>query len=133
MVGSYWPVRRLSKSRLRENYIGKKQAIGGLSRDFYRRLGAIYGQEEMWKFEPSAASKVFSYYLEKAAIPVIYNKYVTKVKKRKGEISSIKLTPAGEGGKKQVISARVFIDCTYEGDLMARSEEHTSELQSLMR
>src|SRR3546814_726734 len=73
----------------------------------------------MWKFEPSAASKVFSYYLEKAAIPVIYNKYVTKVKKRKGEISSIKLTPAGEGGKKQVISARVFIDCTYEGDLMA--------------
>src|SRR3546814_13294296 len=81
----------LSTGGLGQTDIGKKQAIGGLSRDFYRRLGAIYGQEEMWKFEPSAASNVFSYYLNKAAKTVIYNKYVTKVKKRKGEQRSIKL------------------------------------------
>src|SRR3546814_6031544 len=58
----------LSTGGLGQTDIGKKQAIGGLSRDFYRRLGAIYGQEAMRKFEPSAASKVFSYYLEKAEI-----------------------------------------------------------------
>src|SRR3546814_14640721 len=91
----------LSTGGLGQTDIGKKQAIGGLSRDFYRRLGAIYGQEEMWKFEPRAASKVFSYYLEKAAIPVIYKKYVTKGNKRKGEISTIKLNQAGGGGKKK--------------------------------
>src|SRR3546814_18837818 len=74
----------LSTGGLGQTDIGKNQAIGGLSRDFYLRLGAMYGQAEMWKFEPNAALKVFSYYREQEAIPVIYNQYLTKVKKRTG-------------------------------------------------
>ena len=38
--------------------IGNKQAIGGLSREFYRRVGKAYGQEEAWKFEPHGAETV---------------------------------------------------------------------------
>src|ERR1700691_1813179 len=38
--------------------IGNKAAIGGLARDFYRRLGRHYGAEEAWKFEPSAAAEI---------------------------------------------------------------------------
>ena len=110
----------LSSGGLGQTDIGNKQAIGGLSHDFYRRLGKIYGKDEAWKFEPSAAAKVFSDYLEEAAVPVIYDKYVAKVKKRKGEIRSIKLRPMAQADTKgETISAKIFIDCTYEGDLMA--------------
>src|SRR3546814_10398270 len=37
----------LSTGGFGQTAIGKKQANGTLSRDFYHRLGAIYGQEEM--------------------------------------------------------------------------------------
>ncbi|WP_132130265.1 FAD-dependent oxidoreductase [Anseongella ginsenosidimutans] len=110
----------LSSGGLGQTDIGNKQAIGGLSRDFYRRLGKIYGKEEAWKFEPGAAAKVFSDYLEEAAVPVIYDKRVAKVRKKKGEITSVQLHPTdGTNNRKQVISAKIYLDCTYEGDLMA--------------
>src|SRR5690606_34781510 len=35
--------------------IGNKGAIGGLAREFYRRLGAHYGIPEAWTFEPHVA------------------------------------------------------------------------------
>src|SRR4051794_34648097 len=33
--------------------IGNKAAIGGISREFYKRLGKHYGVDESWTFEPS--------------------------------------------------------------------------------
>ena len=42
----------LSSGGLGQTDIGNKQAIGGLSRQFYQRLGKFYGEEESWKFEP---------------------------------------------------------------------------------
>ena len=50
--------------------IGNKGAIGGLSRDFYRRLGKHYGQEEAWTFEPHVAEATFNTIVEEAGIPV---------------------------------------------------------------
>jgi predicted flavoprotein YhiN len=49
----------LSSGGLGSTDIGNKQAIGGLSRDFYRRIGEHYRKDEMWKFEPHVAEKVF--------------------------------------------------------------------------
>src|SRR5687767_15350586 len=39
---------------------GNKGSIGGLSRDFYRRVGAKYGVAEEWTFEPKVAEQVFA-------------------------------------------------------------------------
>jgi len=110
----------LSSGGLGQTDIGNKQAIGGISRDFYKRLGDIYGEEETWQFEPSAASKVFSDYLSEADVPVIYNKRIDRVSKEKEQITSVVLVNTyGSRGKKKEISADVFLDCTYEGDLLA--------------
>src|SRR5712671_6203302 len=42
----------LSSGGLGATDIGNKAAIGGISREFYRRVGKVYGQDEAWKFEP---------------------------------------------------------------------------------
>src|SRR5436305_14939445 len=39
--------------------IGNKLAIGGTSREFYQRLGKVYGKEEAWTFEPHVAERLF--------------------------------------------------------------------------
>src|SRR5689334_14815904 len=45
---------------------GRKHVIGGISREFYRRLGEKYGKDEEFQFEPSAASAVYSEMLAEA-------------------------------------------------------------------
>ena len=39
--------------------IGNKGAIGGMAREFYQRVGAKYGREIEWCFEPHVAEAVF--------------------------------------------------------------------------
>jgi DNA-directed RNA polymerase specialized sigma24 family protein len=43
---------------------GRKNAIGGLSRDFYRRVGRHYGLEEEFTFEPHVATAVYDQLLK---------------------------------------------------------------------
>lgn len=120
MIAPYGHIGGLSSGGLGQTDIGNKQAIGGLSRDFYKRLGKIYGEEETWKFEPSAASKVFADYLTEANIPIIYNKRINDLVKEGTRIKSVNLVNSyGRKGKVQAITADVFLDCTYEGDLLA--------------
>nr|MBI1230228.1 FAD-dependent oxidoreductase [Cytophagales bacterium] len=103
--------------------IGNKYAVTGLSRDFYRKLGDHYGKFEQWIFEPSVAKKTFQEYLDKAGIEVQYGWQVTAVEKSDAVIQSIELensaNPQKESNRK--VSGNVFIDATYEGDLMARA------------
>ena len=40
--------------------IGNKKAIGGISREFYQRLGKHYGQDEAWTFEPHVAEDTYN-------------------------------------------------------------------------
>ena len=42
----------LSSGGLGQTDIGNKQAVKGLSLDFYRRVGKHYGMLENWVFEP---------------------------------------------------------------------------------
>lgn len=110
----------LSSGGLGQTDIGNKHAIGGISRDFYRRLGKIYGEEESWHFEPKAASAVFKQYISEADIPIIKGKKIVKVNKDGPQIKSVTLNNTlGNKGIEQTINAKMFLDCTYEGDLLA--------------
>ncbi|WP_286338519.1 FAD-dependent oxidoreductase [Bacteroides acidifaciens] len=55
--------------------IGNKQVVTGLSKDFYRRLGAHYGKLEQWIFEPKVADSIFNDYINRADVEVLY-KYI---------------------------------------------------------
>ena len=129
----------LSSGGLGATDIGNKHAIGGISREFYQRVAEKYSVNSAWKweqqpeandsrdysaestrwtFEPKVASEIFNDFIEEYQIPVLLNERLDlskEVEKRTGRISQIEL----ESGKK--IQGKVFIDCTYEGDLMARS------------
>jgi hypothetical protein len=113
----------LTTGGLGETDIGNKNAITGLSRDFYRRMGAYYGTDEAWKFEPKMASKVYEDYISEAQFPILKNQRLKKVKKEGKWISTIYLENSGRPGKGvRCISARMFLDCSYEGDLMAKAK-----------
>ncbi len=103
--------------------IGNKYAISGLSLDFFRRIGKHYGNFEQWIFEPSVAEETFQSYIQSARVPVLYQYRLKNVKKDKGYIKEIIVEPSENNNKasNQIIRAKMFIDCSYEGDLMAKS------------
>jgi len=114
----------LSSGGLGQTDIGNKYAITGLSRQFYRDIGRHYGELENWQFEPHVAGQVFRDYLEKANIKPLLYYSIRKVIKQEGRIHEIILSPRAPGSGKTAttditIRAKVFIDCSYEGDLMA--------------
>jgi hypothetical protein len=95
--------------------IGNKAAIGGFARDFYKRLGKHYGKPEAWTFEPSVAEANLKELLKEHKVPVYMRQRLAAVKKAGTRITEITM----EDGN--VFRAKVFIDATYEGDLMARA------------
>ncbi|MDB6023628.1 MAG: xly [Pedosphaera sp.] len=105
----------MSSGGLSQTDIGNKGAIGGISREFYQRMGKHYGKEEQWSFEPSVAENIFFQMVNEARTPVYFHQRLASVKKDGPRISEIKM----ENGK--VYRAKKFIDASYEGDLMARA------------
>jgi len=130
----------LTTGGLGQTDIGNKQAIGGISREFYENIAAYYERPEhwtwqerreyrdggqtrteekeaaMWTFEPSAALEVFQDMLGREDIQIVYHQRLDRqegVEKEKGLIRSITM----ESG--EVYRGRIFIDASYEGDLMA--------------
>lgn len=95
--------------------IGNKAAIGGMARDFYRRVGAKYGKAEEWTFEPHVAEQVMKELVEEAHVPVRFGHFLKSIRRDHGRIRSL-TTEAG-----LTVEAREFIDATYEGDLMAKA------------
>jgi hypothetical protein len=94
---------------------GNKAAIGGMAREFYRRCGARYGVEEEWLFEPKVAEQVLNEMLAEAGIEVENRQYLKSVRMSGGRITALR-TESG-----LTVEARVYIDATYEGDLMAKA------------
>ncbi len=113
----------LSSGGLGYTDIGNKYAITGLARDFYRRVGKHYGKFEQWIFEPHVAKEIFQQYIREADVTVLYNTRLIDVKKTDTRITEAVFENAVEPSSftNTVVHARVFIDCTYEGDLMARA------------
>ena len=103
--------------------IGNKYVVTGLARDFYRRVGVHYGKFETWIFEPHVALEVYQQYIQSAQLHVLYQHRLVAVTKKDGLISAIVIENSAQPGTAsyQTIRAKMFIDCSYEGDLMARA------------
>jgi hypothetical protein len=119
--------------------IGNKAAIGGLAREFYQRVGKHYQDEAHWKyekrgdfkghgheakedaawtFEPHVAEMIFNDLVREHKVVVVLSQRLdlkSGVKKEGSRIDSI----AMESG--ETYAGKVFIDATYEGDLMAKA------------
>lgn len=110
---------------------GRTANIGGLSREFYQRIRRHYenpaswhrekpdlsGGDAMFTFEPRVARQVFEAMLAEQQIRVVTGERLDltpgSVEKVGGRIRSIRMESA------RIFSGRIFIDATYEGDLMA--------------
>ncbi len=93
-----------------------KWTIGGFADEFCRRLGKHYGTgQPEYFFESSVAEKVYLEMLKEAGVEVRYGASVDAVTKDGVKIAGITLT---DGTK---LTAKVFVDASYEGDLMARA------------
>lgn len=135
----------LSSGGLGYTDTGNKAVIGGLARDFYHRVWSHYEKPESWKwqqrseyggkgqgtpavdgqnrtmwiFEPHVAEDVFEGYLREFSIPVDRDQWLDRengVAMRDGRIARIRML----GGKSY--QGKMFIDATYEGDLMAAAK-----------
>lgn len=109
----------LSSGGLGMTDIGNKYVVTGLALDFYRRMGRHYGRLESWIFEPHVAREVFGQYIREAGLEVWMGRSLRDVHKVEGRIGYIGLTDTT--GRASRVEAKVFIDCSYEGDLMARA------------
>jgi ribulose 1,5-bisphosphate synthetase/thiazole synthase len=122
----------MSSGGLGETDIGNKMVIGGMGRDFYRRIGAAYGKDEAWKFEPHVAEQVYADIMRETKVPVLLEHRLVRVEKQGPRIERIVVEkaardpsnapsplPLGQGTNPVTIEAAVFIDAGYEGDLLA--------------
>jgi FAD dependent oxidoreductase len=97
---------------------GKKEVIGGYSLEYFQRAGRKYGVPLQWHLEPHVAESVFKELVTDARVEVFYRhrlKERTGVAKDGARLTAITM----ENGA--VFRARVFVDATYEGDLMAQA------------
>ena len=94
---------------------GRKHVIGGMSRQFYRDLGAAYGKEEEWHFEPHVAEALIERMAGESGIVIRRAAFLDRVEMTGDRITAVTLL----GGSR--VAAKVFIDATYEGDLMAKA------------
>jgi hypothetical protein len=90
----------------------QENVIGGLALEFFRRAGKHYGQEVAWMFEPHVAEKILKEMLAEQKVPVNFGQALASIDETDGRIRSLKTADGHE------YSAKVFIDATYEGDLM---------------
>lgn len=103
--------------------IGNKYVVTGLSRDFYRRIGQHYQTFEQWKFEPKVAEEIFNQYVKAAGLEVVTGYRLLSVKKSGNKLNEITIENSERPSFRthQTVQAKIFIDCSYEGDLMAKS------------
>ncbi len=103
--------------------IGRVEIIRGFALEFYRRVGKAYGSgEPAFKFEPKVALEVFEGFLREADISVLMERRIVKASKKGNVLQQITLEDASSQHRPKLkVRARMFIDCSYEGDLMARS------------
>ncbi len=121
---------------------GNKDVIGGLSREFYRRVYQHYQKPEawrwqkreeygnrgqgteaidqglrtMWIFEPHVAERIFEDFVAEHRIPVVRDAWLDRrrgARMRGGRIVSIRMLDG------RTFRGKMFLDATYEGDLMA--------------
>lgn len=132
----------LSASGLGFTDLGNKEVIGGISKEFYREIYKHYRDEEawgwqarndydnvgqgttaiddenktMWTFEPHVAEQIFEKFVKDHSINILRDKWLDRkngVSVTDGNITSITMLDG------TTYKAKIFVDATYEGDLMA--------------
>jgi len=105
----------MSASGLGATDTGRIEAIGGIAREFYRRVGAHYGEPEAFRFEPHVAEGVFEAWVAEHGIELHREQRLDGVEVCGDRIAEIRM----ESGLR--FRAAVFVDASYEGDLLARA------------
>jgi hypothetical protein len=105
----------ISASGLGATDTGRIEAIGGLAREFYRRVGARYGQPETFRFEPHVAEEVFEEWVAEHSITLHREQRLKSVRMDGERIAEIRM----ESGRRY--QAAMFLDAGYEGDLLAKA------------
>jgi hypothetical protein len=93
----------------------KKAVIGGMSREFYERLGDHYGEEITWYPEPHVAEKTLRAWIDETSVEVLFERRVDTVEMQGKHIASITMLNGDR------FEADIFIDASYEGDLLPRA------------
>jgi hypothetical protein len=104
--------------------VGKREVIGGLSLEFYWRVGERYEMRRFlnpvaWFYEPKVGESVFREMLRDAGVKVIFHRRLRErdgVTKEGTRVTAITM----ENG--ETYRGQVFADCSYEGDLMAQTK-----------
>ncbi|MFO1498023.1 MAG: FAD-dependent oxidoreductase [Verrucomicrobiota bacterium] len=126
--------------------IGNKAAIGGIAREFYQKVAQHYAQDSawsqetraeyfqrrsssqtqatdlgaagatMWTFEPHVAEEILGRMAHTADVPIVFGQRLAAVRMEGGHIEALVL----ENG--QTLRARMFVDASYEGDLLAQAK-----------
>lgn len=121
---------------------GDKSTIGGLSREFYHRVWQHYNDSATWKwqkhseygnkgqgtvamdginrtmwiFEPHVAEQVFEDFVAEHQITVLRDEWLNRTN---GVVTKDKKIVSFKTLSGKVFTGKMFIDATYEGDLMA--------------
>ncbi len=111
--------------------IGDPRSVGGIAREYFSRLVGSYGKQLAWDkafksnggpatggayaIEPHVAEKVFDDMAREAGVEVKFGARIASAAKMGARITAITM----DNG--DVIRAKMFIDTTYEGDLMAKA------------
>ena len=96
--------------------------IGGLALEFFRASAAEYATPQPrspWNLEPHVASRVFARLLNESGVAVLPPAQVLTVDMHLPPSTTALRSIGVEGGA--AYAAAVFIDASYEGDLLARS------------
>jgi len=125
----------LSSGGLGQTDSGIEESIGGMAREFYEQIHDHYekpsawdrqkpesyrqyrpGANAMWKFEPHVAEAVFDRWVQESGVEVVRGARLDRergVQVDDGRIQSVTTTDG------RTFAGKVFIDTTYEADLMA--------------
>lgn len=100
------------------------EVLKGYAKTFYQRVASHYGETGIkTTFEPKVALSIFKQFLSDAGVnDILYEHRIEKVEKKGNRIHKIVLENRNKSNKIKVkVKAKVFLDCSYEGDLMGRS------------
>ncbi len=114
---------------------GRKEVVGGLAREYYQRIKGYYDDpaawrfadrdkfrhykadaDAIWVFEPHVAEKIFEDLVREYDIPVVRDQWLDRENGVKISDKRITVITMLDGNS---YAGRIFIDATYEGDLMA--------------
>ena len=97
----------LTSGGLTATDVGNKKSIGGLAKEFYKRIGKVRN------FSPSAAEKLYLKMLKEAGVEVLLRRCLVSVEREGTRIVSATMDTG------ETVQAKIFVDTTYEGDLFA--------------